>query len=252
MSFEPHRLRWTSEETEHFWDWYSTHTAPGRYFSEMVGDELVRYAAPYLTASTRVLDFGCGPGYLMSRLLEEGLDVEGVDFSQRSVDLARERLAARGLSANVSNIDSLPTDLPSSSIDMVFLVETVEHLTDEHLESTLAEVLRLLVPGGVLLVTTPNQEDLAAAETMCPECGAIYHAVQHVRSWTPRELQARLNSSGFATVTVETLDLHRQQALRRMGPVRRLASRLKSRLAATGDSAGDGGAPNLVAVVRRP
>ena len=77
------------------------------------------------------------------------------------------------------------------------LIEVVEHLDDATLPAVLAEARRLLRPGGSLLVTTPYREDLAASTIQCPECGAEFHTIQHVRTWTPSSLRSVLRTAGF-------------------------------------------------------
>ncbi|MDQ3979810.1 MAG: class I SAM-dependent methyltransferase, partial [Actinomycetota bacterium] len=68
---------------------------------------------------------------------------------------------------------------------------------------------RILRPGGALIVTTPNDEQLAQAESICPDCGCIFHPVQHVRSWDKDSLSRKMREFGFSTVTCRPLYLQR-------------------------------------------
>ena len=99
----------------------------------------------------------------------------------------------------VSHIRGLPTEFPDHHFDAVLLLEVVEHLTDEHLNGRLNEVFRLLKPGGVVVITTPNDEDLSVAAKHCPECGAIFHEWQHVRSWNATTLAGHMGGFGFVS-----------------------------------------------------
>jgi len=56
----------------------------------------------------------------------------------------------------------------------VLLIEVVEHLKSDILDATLREIHRIMRPGGVLLITTPNNEDLSRSMKFCPDCGAIF------------------------------------------------------------------------------
>jgi hypothetical protein len=64
----------------------------------------------------------------------------------------------------------------------------------------LGEIRRILKPGtGYLFVTTPNNENLEASTVFCPECGAVFHRYQHLRSFTIESLEELMRSHGFAT-----------------------------------------------------
>lgn len=106
---------------------------------------------PGLIAETfrphRVLDVGCGPGFLMALLLEHGLVVDGVDFSSASLDLAPASVAGRIALAPVT---ALP--FPDASYDLVVCREVLEHLTVVEVRRTVAELCR--VGSRFVYVTT--------------------------------------------------------------------------------------------------
>ena len=76
-------------------------------------------------------------------------------------------------------------------------LEVVEHLTDDRLHETIRETRRLLKPGGRLIVTTPHAEDLQQEMQFCPECGAVFHKWQHVRSWSADGLRSVMAEAGL-------------------------------------------------------
>ena len=58
----------------------------------------------------------------------------------------------------------------AGSFTTIFMVEVIEHLSDEHLAAAMVTIKRLLAPGGRLVCTTPNDEDLEAARKAISDC----------------------------------------------------------------------------------
>jgi SAM-dependent methyltransferase len=95
----------------------------------------------------RVLDFGCGPGRTLSEFSEEAERAAfvGCDIHPESIEWARRNLPTLTF---VHNQEQPPVKLPSESFDLVYGVSVFTHLT-EHWSGWLAEVHRLLRPGGL-------------------------------------------------------------------------------------------------------
>lgn len=207
----PHRIQWDPEKVARLWDFYARHAAYSQaYFSKVLGGTLLRRIPLPLGEPLRVLDFGCGPGYLFDHLvrLDARWRYTGLDFSADSISALRSRHGGSPLLAGTEQVAALPSALAAESFDAALMVEVVEHLDEAELNGALDEMRRLLRPGGTLIITTPNEEDLAASERLCPECGAIFHVWQHVRSWSEPSLTAALASFGFTPVWTLRDDLH--------------------------------------------
>jgi SAM-dependent methyltransferase len=117
------------------------------------GPEVV-FAEVAALAPARVLEVGCGPGELAERLVRElGAEVTAVDVSPRMVDLAR----ARGVDARVGDVQELPFE--PGSFDCVVAAWVLFHVPD--LDRGLAEIARVLRPGGSLVAATNAEENLA-------------------------------------------------------------------------------------------
>jgi len=97
----------------------------------------------------RILDVGCSAGFFLKACLANGWETYGVELSQDTADIAMKRY---GLSVTVGSLEE--TDFPSEYFDAVTLWDVLEHV--EYPMQTLSEVHRLLRPGGVLGLTTPN------------------------------------------------------------------------------------------------
>jgi SAM-dependent methyltransferase len=101
----------------------------------------------------RVLDFGCGSGKVMRHFLPEaatGCELWGCDIDERSIDWINAELHPP-LNAFV-NGEVPPLDQPSASFDLIWSVSVFTHLTD-HWAAWLAELHRLLKPGGLAIVS---------------------------------------------------------------------------------------------------
>lgn len=213
-TFDPHDVRWTRAKSARFWDYQSSRPETrALYFSRLVGDTLVKLVlASGVALKGRVLDFGSGPGFLLECLLRAGVECEGADFSASSVRDLQERLRDDSGFRGAHHLEKLPSGLPSGGFDAVFFVETIEHLLDGDLEATISELHRLLKPGGTLIVTTPNDEDLGRSQAVCPDCGGRFHVMQHVRRWNEQSLTTYLAARGFRHRLTRKLWLRRTRA----------------------------------------
>lgn len=110
-----------------------------------------------LPAGTTVLDVGCGIGG-SSRILAKdyGFNVTGVTISPQQVKRAQE-LTPDGVNAQFMVNDAMSLSFPDESFDVVWSIETGPHIPDK--ESFAKELLRVLKPGGVLVVADWNQRD---------------------------------------------------------------------------------------------
>jgi MPBQ/MSBQ methyltransferase len=106
---------------------------------------------------TRVLDVGCGIGG-SSRILarDYGFEVTGVTLSPNQVKRARE-LTPPGLTARFQIDDAMALSFPDSSFDVVWTVEAGPHMPDKAVFAR--ELLRVLRPGGLLLMADWNLRD---------------------------------------------------------------------------------------------
>ncbi|HEY8413427.1 MAG TPA: methyltransferase domain-containing protein [Pyrinomonadaceae bacterium] len=103
-----------------------------------------------------ILDVGCGRGELLEVLRDSGLQAKGVDNNQ--VQVAR----CKALSLDVVEQEALTylRSLPGESLNAVIALHFAEHLPFETLVSFLDEVGRILRPGGLVILETPNPENL--------------------------------------------------------------------------------------------
>jgi methionine biosynthesis protein MetW len=106
--------------------------------------------AAYVHAGERVLALDCGPGVMGRKLVARGAEVVGVDMSNTAVARAREK----GIEAYQVDLDVEPLPFPDGSFDTVLSDSGIEHRF--HVHTALDEAVRVLRPGGKLILSLPN------------------------------------------------------------------------------------------------
>ena len=96
----------------------------------------------------KILDFGCGSGFLVGELQKRGYDAFGTDVSKEAVEFGR--------SNNINNLsvqDSHVLNFPDNSFDLVVALDVIEHIKDDG--GAMRELERVLKPGGTVIITVP-------------------------------------------------------------------------------------------------
>lgn len=108
----------------------------------LVHDQLKR-----ASAYGRLLDVGCGTGYLAASLALSGYDVVGVEPDVAARAFARKRLP------EVVEAGAYPLPFSDASFDVVIATDVLEHVPDD--QAAVREMFRVLRPGGLAVVTVP-------------------------------------------------------------------------------------------------
>jgi SAM-dependent methyltransferase len=164
----------------------------------LVLETIDRYAPP----RSRVLDVGCGTGFLLERLAGRGFSGIGIDLSPESVEHARSRLRDIGASERLDAQVGSAYEPPAGPFDLIALTDVLEHL--ENPRACLATLRERLAPGGLLVISTPNRRSLSGARRWLAENGmpGIRLNLAPVDNWqTWTDLESHAASAGMAPVS---------------------------------------------------
>lgn len=146
-------VRWSNDEEALMLDDNNgERMIPEIYGGSTFWEHVHRYAfATSFVKGKRVLDIACGEGYGAAALQKAGAThVIGVDISK---DACRHAQRKYGIDTRVGSAEEIPLD--DGSVDVVVSFETIEHVP--HPERFLDECVRVLTPGGRLIISTPNK-----------------------------------------------------------------------------------------------
>lgn len=136
----------------------------------------LEFLARRLHAGERALNIGVGSGILERLAAAKGVEVWALDPNSRAIDKLRESIRI-GERAQAGYSQELP--FPDDHFDSVVMSEVLEHL-DEHVRrKSLAEIRRVLKPGGRLIGTVPARERLEDNAVVCPNCEHRFHRWGH-------------------------------------------------------------------------
>lgn len=101
------------------------------------------------TRGLRVLDVGCGNGYVLFQYARNGAEVSGVDLTATAVDLSRKRFTLGGVPGTFVEIDGQHLPFPDDYFDIVCSMGVLHHISNP--QPTVDEIYRVLKPGGRLI-----------------------------------------------------------------------------------------------------
>jgi 2-polyprenyl-3-methyl-5-hydroxy-6-metoxy-1,4-benzoquinol methylase len=176
----------------------------------------------------RLLEIGCGNGAAMRRMAELGWEVEGVDFDEKAVELAR----SSGLEVRLGSIDA--QGYAADSFDAVVMSHVLEHVPDPR--ALLAECRRILKPGGRLVSITPNASSWG--HKVFGRDWLHLDPPRHLHIFTPPSLRNLASTAGWRQVAVRSSMVNTLGMIRAS---RRLRSGGKFDMASSPSRAGDPG-----------
>ena len=169
-----------------------------------------------LVPPMRVVDIGCGRGEVIYQCVNKGLHCWGLDYSSSAVDIAKNFL---GEAINeelkpcymIQQGSALNLPYTSSSIDRIFMLDIVEHLTPDELDLAMQEAFRILKPNGRIIIhTMPSLwyysygypifrfvKYLLGTRLPIDPRDRCEYSFMHVNEQTPISLRRVLKNAGF-------------------------------------------------------
>jgi 2-polyprenyl-3-methyl-5-hydroxy-6-metoxy-1,4-benzoquinol methylase len=143
----------------------------------------------------KLLDVGCGRGYFLYEARSAGFDVEGIDFSEDTANLAKSRW-----NLDIKAADVVTYPYPKSKYDVVTLYHSLEHIAQP---TTLLEGLRnTLKDNGILVIAVPNFGSIQSR--FFRDKWLHLDVPRHLFQYSPKSLSTLVQNNGF---TVEGIFL---------------------------------------------
>src|ERR1700753_2726986 len=184
------------EGMQQTWD-PSLYAGNGRFVAVLAGS-LVDLLQP--RAGDRVLDLGCGDGFLTQRIGESGATVVGVDSSLQMIEAAKER----GVDARLISGEALPLH---GEFDAVFSNAALHWMSDH--DAVLAGVYRALKPGGRFVAECGGQGNVAAIRVallaVLGELGMPPEQIEVNHFYNQVEYRRMLEAQNFVVETIKLI-----------------------------------------------
>lgn len=160
-----------------------------------------------IRAPCTAIDLGCGRGEWLELMKEVGVDARGVDLDEGMLAACQQL----GLPVEKAEAIAYLRTLPDESVAIVSAFHVVEHIAFADLQALVKEALRVLLPAGLLILETPNPENLAVGTS------SFYIDPTHQRPLPPPLLSFLPEYHGFARTKI--LRLQEAPELAEAGPV---------------------------------
>ena len=132
--------------------------------------------------SGRVLDVGCGRAWVAQHLCPKNYEVVSMDISLENTSGALKTYPFENHAAVVADVFSLPFN--ENTFDVIIASEIIEHVVDP--QAFVANLIRVLKPGGQLIVTTPYKEKIKYS--LCVHCNKLTPLHAHIHSFDEKIL----------------------------------------------------------------
>ena len=128
--------------------------------------DISKYGKPYELERSKIIealiplghcksaiDIGCGPGYFSKVLSDKNWQTVAIDTDSKNI----ENAAKNAIETHLGDAMSVLTKLPENNYGLVLALEIIEHMPKARAELLLKQIIRVLMPNGRLIISTPNR-----------------------------------------------------------------------------------------------
>lgn len=157
----------------------------GHTIKKIAQEHIARYkfAERYIKGNMVVLDIACGSGYGSELLSRVAKQVIGVDINMNALEYAKKHHQQSNIEFKQGDLNA-KLDLPDNYFDVATCFETLEHVEGQH--NGLSELRRVLKPGGLLIISTPDKNIMSK--------GGEVENQFHVKELTKDEFVSKIDS----------------------------------------------------------
>lgn len=184
----------TNQELEDYYSVYAYETEkeipePTRISLESLLDSFEKYRQ-----NNRILDVGCGEGWILELAMKKGWQAYGTEFSSKAIEICEKK----GIKMYSGVLQS--EKIREKDFDVIVSSETIEHINNPREE--LANIHQLLRKGGIFYITTPNFNSYL--RRMMKDKYAIIKYPEHLSYYTTTTLNKLLKETGFSKARLMT------------------------------------------------
>jgi len=142
-------------------DWFYNNVWRRPYMVDMVYGKILQFALDHLEGKNRVLEIGCGPGYISLELARNGYDVMGLDVSEYSIKIANQISQENSYQEGFGHLeyqksDFLLSDFSEDSFDAICFFQTLHHFDSPEL--VIKKAKKILKSNGIIIVNEPSRD----------------------------------------------------------------------------------------------
>jgi len=144
----------------------------------------------------KLLDIGCAFGFFLELASKRGWKASGIEVSKNASDYAKKHQKSPVFNGTIEK-----ANFKKKSFDVITLFDVIEHIPDP--KNMLKKINKLLKPGGILAITTPNIDSLPA-KILGNKWEEVRRVREHIYFFSNRTLKKILEKSGFKVLKTES------------------------------------------------
>lgn len=141
---------------------------------------------------SKIIDFGCGAGFFCKAAYEAGINVIGVEPSEKLRSFCKEKLKFKNIVGKVDELEGM--------FDIIFMFDVIEHLNPNITKDIMKKLISHLKPGGLLIGNTPNFK--SANILLCKDKDPIIWPPSHSCYFTMKTVDMYLSSLQFKKINL--------------------------------------------------